>query len=152
MRFARIARVMLLPLAFAIAACALFIPRAISATTEQIVHDCRIEYERARDFCVRDSCGGACTLEAWNRCVRIGENRWKNCVIAMSESPNATPPRKPRLRPLPANNPDLATPRPKSTPKPPAANILDGSPAGSPKGPSGAGAPVSASPPKPVFQ
>jgi hypothetical protein len=155
----RIVRFPICALTVALLTLGLFVPAAFAdrRSVGEQMNDCFKDADRTRDACVRDSCAGVCTLEAWQRCDRLAYSRWNACVNVVTLSNNVTtPPRRPTFRPLPANDPGLATSPPKNTPKVPSAGILDDAPTGSPQGPSGVGTPVSAparSPaPTPVFR
>jgi hypothetical protein len=108
----------------------------ISGRAQATTHaDCDAEQTRALNQCVADSCGGVCTLAAWNRCVRIGDNRWFACERFVTPAASM-PPGKPPKRRFPGPG------------------ILDSEPGLSPQGPSGTGTPgsVPAAPKGPVFR
>jgi hypothetical protein len=94
---------------------------ALARTTHA---DCDAEQSRALNRCVAESCGGVCTLAAWNRCTSIADSRWVACERFVPHGASM-PPGKPPKRKFPGPG------------------ILDSQPGLSPQGPSGMGTPGS---------
>jgi hypothetical protein len=96
---------------------------ASATTLDDCIHDGRIQ----RENCVRDTCQGVCTEAAWNRCVRIGTNRFDAClrfIDRTSERAPGTPggsgpKRRPDFAPgLLGGGPDLSPTGPAATGSP----------------------------------
>ena len=109
--------------------------QAVGLTAAEIGRMCEADGNRTQQNCVRESCGGACTLEAWRRCERLGENRYLNCqgFNSPSRTEGSTRPPKPQgpgmgqnpsrpesdpMGPRKPQGPQQATPGSQSNPTP----------------------------------
>jgi hypothetical protein len=108
---------------------------AVGLTAVEIGRMCEADGNQTQQNCVRESCGGACTLEAWRRCVRLGESRLLNCQGFNSPSRTEGPANPPKPKgpgmgqnpswpesdptgPRKPQGPQQVTPRPQSNPTP----------------------------------
>jgi hypothetical protein len=107
---------------------ALLILRAgIEPASATSLDDCFLDGQRQQEQCVRDSCFGVCTEAAWNRCVRIGNNRLQACVRFIDRTTERAPGTP--GGPGPKRRPDFAP------------GLLGGGPDLSPTGPAATGSP-----------
>jgi hypothetical protein len=104
---------------------ALLLTQFSTATAEtnsgEIFRKCEAYGADVRSKCERDSCGGACTLEAYKRCSRIGTNASNACVVKSDQvfiSPGVDNRRKPE-GPRQVRQPDSDNPKGPGKPQTP---------------------------------